>query len=96
MITELAFLFVKDKQGDLFEIAFAKASEIISKMKGYMTHELQRCVEEENKYVLIVRWNKIEDHTIGFRNSDEYQHWKNLLHHFYEPFPVVEHYTKIF
>jgi heme-degrading monooxygenase HmoA len=65
-------------------------------MKGYIQHELQKCMEEENKYLLIVRWKSLEDHTIGFRQSKEYKEWKSRLHHFYDPFPAVEHYKRIF
>jgi len=96
MITEIALLYIRENESDLFEIAFEEAQTIISKMNGYIEHELQKCLEEENKYLLIVRWNKIEDHTDGFRKSNEYKKWKNLLHHFYDPFPVVEHYQKIY
>jgi heme-degrading monooxygenase HmoA len=45
---------------------------------------------------LLVRWDTIEDHTVGFRQSLEYQQWKSLLHHFYDPFPMVEHYESVF
>ncbi|MDW3209037.1 MAG: hypothetical protein R8N23_04175 [Reichenbachiella sp.] len=54
-----------------------------------------KCVEKENQYILLVKWNTLEDHEIGFRQSKEYQEWKALLHHFYEPFPEVQHYTKV-
>ncbi|MOA65193.1 hypothetical protein D3C78_1914890 [compost metagenome] len=64
-------------------------------MKGYVHHELQKCLEKENKYVLLVRWETLEDHTIGFRGSEEYQAWKALLHHYYDPFPVVEHFVSV-
>ncbi|MGB1286994.1 MAG: antibiotic biosynthesis monooxygenase family protein, partial [Aggregatilineales bacterium] len=57
--------------------------------------ELQKCMEADNKYLLLVRWETLEAHTVGFRESAQYQDWKKLLHHFYEPFPVVEHYEKI-
>ncbi|HRH51189.1 MAG TPA: antibiotic biosynthesis monooxygenase [Panacibacter sp.] len=95
MITEIALLKIKNGEDAAFEHAFKKASTIISSMKGYVEHELQKCIEEENKYLLIVRWETLEDHTIGFRGSEEYREWKNLLHHFYDPFPTVEHYYKI-
>lgn len=65
-------------------------------MKGYVSHELQHCIENTNRYALLVKWETITDHTIGFRHSPEYQKWKNILHHFYDPFPIVEHYTKTF
>jgi heme-degrading monooxygenase HmoA len=95
MITEIAILKIKIKSKVQFETNFKEASKIISSMNGYIDHELLECIEEENKYLLIVKWDKIEDHTIGFRNSEDYIKWKELLHHFYEPFPTVEHYENI-
>jgi heme-degrading monooxygenase HmoA len=95
MITEIALLHIKKDQGATFEQAFQKAQMIISSMQGYIEHELLKCVEEADKYLLIVRWETIKDHTEGFRNSEEYKEWKKLLHHFYDPFPEVEHYEKI-
>jgi heme-degrading monooxygenase HmoA len=96
MITEIALLNIKEEQSELFEAAFSKAQKIIASMKGYIQHELLKYIEAENKYLLVVRWQTLEDHTEGFRKSNEYADWKNLLHHFYEPFPTVEHYKKIF
>jgi heme-degrading monooxygenase HmoA len=95
MIKEVAVLNIKKQQSALFETAFNQAQLIISSMKGYIKHELLKCLEEEDKYLLVVEWQTTEDHTEGFRKSKEYMQWKNLLHHFYEPFPVVEHYYNI-
>ncbi|NJO77086.1 MAG: antibiotic biosynthesis monooxygenase [Cyanobacteria bacterium RM1_2_2] len=95
MILEVAILDVKAGQAQAFEAAFSEASKIISQMSGYLSHELQRCIETSNRYILLVRWQTLEDHTIGFRQSSEYETWRQLLHHFYEPFPTVEHYEKI-
>jgi heme-degrading monooxygenase HmoA len=95
MILEVAMLNVKHGLELPFESAFKDASGIISRMHGYRGHELQRCLEQPNRYILLVRWNKIEDHTIGFRQSAEYSQWKLLLHHFYDPFPEVEHYLAV-
>lgn len=92
MILEMAVLDVKAGQEKEFQTAFAAASPILSSMRGYISHELQHCLEKENRFLLLVRWETLEDHTIGFRGSDRYQEWKKLLHHFYDPFPVVEHY----
>ncbi|MBO9593415.1 MAG: antibiotic biosynthesis monooxygenase [Niabella sp.] len=77
-----------------FLASFEKAESIISSMNGYLQHELLKSVAEAGKYVLIVRWQTLEDHTEGFRKSAAYQEWKRLLHHFYDPFPVVEHYHR--
>ncbi|NEW06447.1 antibiotic biosynthesis monooxygenase [Paenibacillus sp. SYP-B3998] len=93
MILEVAVLPVIPRKKEQFEAAFRQASTLISSMKGYISHELQTCMEDENKYLLLVRWETIEDHTVGFRGSEEYQQWRKLLHHFYDPFPVVEHFT---
>ena len=46
--------------------------------------------------MLLVEWETLEDHTVGFRGSKEYDEWRRLLHDFYEPFPVVEHFDRIF
>jgi heme-degrading monooxygenase HmoA len=95
MILEVAILDVRPTRVEDFEVAFEKASSIISRMRGYRGHELQRCMERANRYILLVRWDTLEHHTIGFRQSAEYQEWKSLLHHFYDPFPQVEHYQLI-
>lgn len=96
MILEVAILDVKPGQESEFESAFSEAQEIISNMEGYKSHQLQRCLEKPNRYALLVNWQKLENHTKGFRGSSEYQKWRKLLHDFYEPFPEVEHYTVVF
>ncbi|UFJ43442.1 antibiotic biosynthesis monooxygenase [Brevibacillus humidisoli] len=95
MILEAAMLQVRAGQDQDFEKAFREASRIISSMRGYRSHELQRCLEEKGKYLLLVRWETLEDHTLGFRGSPEYQEWKKMLHHFYDPFPTVEHFEQV-
>jgi heme-degrading monooxygenase HmoA len=95
MILEAAILTVKKGQEDAFESAFKKARHIISKMNGYVSHSLQKCIEKNNQYMLYIYWKTLEDHTIGFRQSKEYQEWKQLLHHFYDPFPQVLHYEEL-
>ena len=92
MILEVATLNIKKDLSTEFENNFQKAESIISSIKGYISHQLKKCVEQDDKYILLVNWETIEDHEIGFRQSDAYQEWKALLHHFYEPFPIVEHY----
>jgi len=95
MILEIAILNVRPGREDEFETAFAKASRIIASIPGYASHQLQRCVETSNRYALLVNWISVEAHTVGFRGSPEYQRWKQLLHHFYDPFPTVEHYALV-
>ena len=95
MILESAALEVMPGQTQAFEAAFRRAQRILAASPGYLSHELQRCIERPNRYLLLVRWRTLEDHTEGFRQSEPYQEWKRLLHHFYDPFPTVEHYEPV-
>lgn len=95
MILEVAILNVRGGQSAEFEAAFQKVSPIIASIPGYMSHELHKCVESGDQYLLLARWETLEAHTVGFRGSPQYQEWKRLLHHFYDPFPTVEHYEQI-
>jgi heme-degrading monooxygenase HmoA len=95
VILEAASLQVRSGQAQAFEAAFREAQAIISSMPGYLSHELQRCIEREGQYLLLVRWESVEAHEVGFRKSPPYQQWKKLLHHFYDPFPVVGHYETV-
>ena len=95
MILEVAVLKIKPGLTREFETAFKQASVIIASIPGYIDRDLQRCIEVDNQYLLLVHWQILEHHTIGFRRSPEYQIWKELLHHFYDPFPTVEHYQRI-
>jgi heme-degrading monooxygenase HmoA len=95
MILEVAMLNLKRGTSVAFEAAFAQAAPLVASMPGYVSHELQRCLEAPDRYVLLVRWQTLEDHTVGFRSSEAYQEWRRLLHHFYDPFPTVEHFELV-
>ena len=95
MILEVAILNVRPGQEAAFEQAFAQASPLITAMPGYIRHELQHCLEVQNRYLLLVQWQTLDDHTSGFLGSPGYQEWKRLLDHFYDPFPIVEHYEAV-
>lgn len=95
MILEHAVLPVRPGREDQFEDAFAEAKSIIASMPGFIDLSLSRCLERPSTYLLLVRWQRIEDHTHGFRESPEYQDWRRLLHDFYEPFPKVEHFEPV-
>jgi heme-degrading monooxygenase HmoA len=95
MILEVAILDVKPGLATAFERDFARASTYIRSVPGYCSHELQRCIEKPSRYLLLARWETLEAHTEGFRRSPQYGEWKKLLHHYYDPFPTVEHYSII-
>ncbi|MFC4426077.1 antibiotic biosynthesis monooxygenase family protein [Deinococcus navajonensis] len=95
MILELALLTIRPGQTAEFEAAFREAQPLIAGQAGYVRHDLQRCLEQDHRYVLLVWWQTLEDHTLGFRGSPEYAQWRSRLHHFYEPFPRVEHFESV-
>ncbi|SEM53567.1 Heme-degrading monooxygenase HmoA [bacterium A37T11] len=95
MITEAAILYVKKELQANFEKDFKTAGAYISSIAGYRKHSLSKCIEQPDKYLLLVEWETLEDHTIGFRESAEYLEWKKLLHHYYDPFPIVEHFEGV-
>ena len=70
-----------------------QARPLIAASPGCLGVEVRRCLEKPNRYLLLVNWRDLEDHTVGFRQSAAYQEWRNLLHRFYDPMPVVEHYA---
>ncbi|HEX4725376.1 MAG TPA: antibiotic biosynthesis monooxygenase [Pseudonocardiaceae bacterium] len=92
-VLEVARLDVLPDRTAEFEAAFAEARAIISASPGFVDLELRRCVEHAGRYLLLVRWATLADHTVGFRQGPDYPRWKALLHHFYDPFPEVEHYV---
>jgi heme-degrading monooxygenase HmoA len=95
MVLEAAILNVRTGQSAPFEAAFLEAQAIIAATPGYRRHELRRCVETADRYLLLVWWDSLASHTEGFRKSPGYERWRELLHHFYDPFPEVEHYTQV-
>ena len=92
MIVEHAILDVKAGEGAAFEAALKQALPLIAATPGFLDLEVRPCVETPSRYLLLVRWQSLEAHTQGFRGSERYPKWRALLHHFYEPFPLVEHY----
>jgi heme-degrading monooxygenase HmoA len=94
MILEAVALNVREGEAERFEEAFRAASPIIACAHGHISHELQRCLETPRRYLLLVRWETLDDHVVGFRGSDAFGEWRRLLHHFYDPAPVVEHFER--
>jgi heme-degrading monooxygenase HmoA len=95
VIREHAILAIVPGREADFEIAFTQARPLISGMAGFQGMSLSRSIESPGTYLLLVEWNTLEDHTVGFRQSADYRQWKALLHHFYQPFPVVEHFAPV-
>ncbi|KJY38657.1 antibiotic biosynthesis monooxygenase [Streptomyces sp. NRRL S-495] len=94
MILESALLDVLPSREEEFLAAFTEARPLIAGRPGFRSLALRRCLDEGrgSRFLLQVEWENLTDHTEGFRRSPEYQQWRALLHHFYRPFPEVEHY----
>lgn len=95
MITEHALLEVIPGQEDAFLEAMEIAKAHIAGSPGFVSLRVERCVERPGRFLLLVEWGRLEDHTEGFRGSAAYQDWRAALHHFYDPFPVVEHFEAV-
>jgi heme-degrading monooxygenase HmoA len=93
MILESALLSVRAGDERAFEAALAEARPLIAASPGFLGIEVRPSLERSGRYLLLVRWERLEDHTEGFRKSDRYDRWRALLHHFYDPFPTVEHFS---
>ena len=95
MILEAIILDVRAGQEASFEADFSRASSLIQAVPGYRAHELARCLEKTNRYIFLARWDTLEAHTVGFRQSAGYPEWKRLLHHYYDPMPAVQHFAPV-
>ena len=96
MILESALLDVKPGEEPAFEAALKEARALIAATPGFRSIAVRRCLETPNRYLLLVEWDRLEDHTVGFRQSPRYEKWRAMLHHFYDPFPRVEHFADSF
>jgi len=95
VILEHAVLDVVAGRQDEYEAAFDEARHLIAGMPGFRSLRLERCLEVPTRYLLLVEWDSVEAHTVGFRGSPQYGRWRDLLHEFYDPFPTVEHYRTV-
>jgi heme-degrading monooxygenase HmoA len=95
VIIEHALLEVIPGREDAFVEAMDAAKALIAGSPGFVSLRVERCVERPNGFLLLVEWERLEDHTEGFRGSPAYEEWRAALHHFYDPFPVVEHFEAV-
>lgn len=94
MILEIATLKIKlDKKAE-FEAVLHKAQDILKAAEGYIRHDFQHCIEEEDKYVLLIQWESLEAHTEGFRKSELFKQWREMIGGFFSEAPQVLHYEQ--
>ncbi|MDG0812519.1 antibiotic biosynthesis monooxygenase family protein [Cohnella rhizosphaerae] len=95
MILQSSTLSVKSGMASEFESSFRKAQKLLAGTRGYISHELHKCVEREGRYMLLVRWQSIGDHVVGFMGSPAQGEWQAALNEFYEREPESDHYIRI-
>jgi heme-degrading monooxygenase HmoA len=95
MVLELATIDIKAYSNAEFEANIEKAKLVIAQSKGFLSIEVQHCIEQNNRYILLIKWETIDDHTIGFRASELFKDWRALIGPFFENPPLVQHYNCI-
>lgn len=95
MITEHALLEVVPGRELEFVAAMSRATSLIAASPGFVSLRVARGVERTSCFLLLVEWETLEAHTEGFRGSPAYEEWRAALHHFYDPFPLVEHFEMV-
>lgn len=95
MVLEVAILTVHPGQESAFEAAMMTAAPVIAGSAGYLRHELRRCVETQGCYLLLVQWETLEAHTVGFRQSPAFARWREIIGGFFAAPPAVEHYESV-
>ena len=93
MVLELATIDIKPGTNADFEAALEKAQFVIRQSEGYIGHQFQKCIERDNRYVLLIRWATLEAHTEGFRGSELFKEWRALIGQYFDTPPAVEHFN---
>jgi heme-degrading monooxygenase HmoA len=96
MITEIAQIDVKPGMEADFEAGVARAVPVFQRAKGCKGMQLQRSHEVPSRYRLFVSWETLENHTVDFRGSPDFQEWRKLVGHCFAAPPEVEHVTVAF
>ena len=91
MILEIAQIVVRAGMEAEFEAGVAAAVPLFRRAKGCLSMELVRSIEFPNRYRLFVGWETLENHTVDFRGSDDFQAWRGLVSHCFDGAPEVEH-----
>jgi heme-degrading monooxygenase HmoA len=95
VITEIAQIDVKAGMETQFEDGVRKAAPIFKRAKGCRGMALTRSHEKPQRYRLLVQWETVENHTVDFRGSADFQEWRQLVGHCFASPPEVEHVTEV-
>ena len=92
MILEQAVFAITPGSEADFEAAVGEAKEVIAQAKGFRSFKLQRCIERPSTYLLLNEWDTVDDHMVGFRESDLFGRWRELIGPYFAAPPEVEHF----
>lgn len=95
MFLEIAQIDVKPGMESEFEAGVGRAAPLFQRAKGCKGMTLQRSVEMPSRYRLFVRWETVENHTVDFRGSADFQEWRRLVGHYFGSPPEVEHVREV-
>lgn len=95
MVLEHALITIRPGGSEAFEAALAKASTVISASKGFLSLRLHRGIETPDRYLLLVEWETLDDHVVGFRQSAAFTEWRALIGPYFESPPAVDHYSPV-
>jgi heme-degrading monooxygenase HmoA len=97
MIHEIAVIDVAPENHSAFEAAVQRAvAEVLSKAHGFVSFTLTKGVEQENTYTLLIGWETLEDHTVGFREGELFPQWRAMIGEYFAAPPRVDHWTDLF
>ncbi len=96
MIYEIADIRIKPGQQAEFEKAIQTGvNTVIANAQGFLGFSIQHSIESPERYLLRIRWNALEDHTVGFRQSDAFAQWRSIVGPFFAEPPQVEHFEVV-
>lgn len=95
MIQEIATFDIKAEGLDEFKGVLDAAKSVISQSKGFVSMNFQQCIENPTQFLAIINWETLEDHTVGFRESELFVQWRAVLSPFFNSPPAVVHYHSL-
>jgi len=95
MVLEHAVITIRPGTAAEFEGAMLRARAVIAACNGFVSLELHRGVETPERYLLLVEWETLEDHTVGFRESDRFAEWRSHIGPFFDAPPEVDHFHPV-
>lgn len=95
MVTEIALFDLKPGKESKFEAGIRMAMPLFKRAKGLKEFRIHRSIEKPSRYRLMIKWETVENHTIDFRGSEDYQEFRRLVSDCYAAPPEVEHVQEI-